>query len=67
MAFARTTGLKFNILPQTAANDPEFKTLLAQNNALPLYLPPERAIKWYDEQRKLYRDIMDKAGILKEK
>ena len=52
---------------QSAANDPDFKTLLAQNNALPLYLPPDQAIKWFDEQRKLYRDIMDKAGILKEK
>jgi tripartite-type tricarboxylate transporter receptor subunit TctC len=52
---------------ESAANDPEFKALLAQNNALPLYLPPDQAIKWFDEQRKLYRDIMDKAGILKEK
>jgi tripartite-type tricarboxylate transporter receptor subunit TctC len=52
---------------ESAANDPEFKALLAQNNALPLYLPPDQAIKWFDEQRKLYRDLMDKAGILKEK
>ena len=52
---------------ESAANDPDFKALLAQNNALPLYLPPDQAIKWFDEQRKLYRDIMDKAGILKEK
>jgi tripartite-type tricarboxylate transporter receptor subunit TctC len=52
---------------ETAANDPEFKSLLAQNNALPLYLPPDQTIKWLDDQRKLFRDIMDKAGILKEK
>ena len=52
---------------ETAATDPEFKSILAQNNALPLYLPPDRTVKWFDEQRELYRDIMDKAGILKEK
>ena len=52
---------------EMAANDPEFKALLVENNALPLYLPPEQAIKWFDEQRKLYREIMDKAGVLKEK
>jgi len=52
---------------RTAADDPEFKSLLAQNNAMPLQLPPDQTVKWLDAQRKLYRDVMDKAGVLKEK
>jgi tripartite-type tricarboxylate transporter receptor subunit TctC len=52
---------------EAAAKDPEFVKFISQDYAVPFYLPPDQAIKWLDGQRKLMREIMGKAGILKEK
>jgi tripartite-type tricarboxylate transporter receptor subunit TctC len=52
---------------QIAANDPEFKAFVIQNNGIPSYMLPEQTTKWFDDQRTIFREIMGKAGILKEK
>ena len=52
---------------ETAANDPEYHKFVIERNVVPFYLPPEKAVRFYDEQRKVVRAIMEKAGILKEK
>jgi tripartite-type tricarboxylate transporter receptor subunit TctC len=49
----------------TAANDPEFKDWIGKNNGIPNYMPPEQTVKWMNGQIGIYREIMDKAGILK--
>jgi tripartite-type tricarboxylate transporter receptor subunit TctC len=50
-----------------AAKDPEYLKFISQYYAAPFYLPPDQAINWFDGQRKTMRDIMGKAGILKDK
>ena len=50
-----------------SANDPEFKKFVIERNAVPFYLPPEKAVQYFDELKTIVRPIMDKAGILKEK
>lgn len=50
-----------------AANEPEFKKFLVSRGAFPFYLPPGKAIAFFDEQRKVVRAVMDRAGILKSK
>ena len=50
-----------------AANDPEYHKFLIERFNVPFHLPPDRAIKYMNEQRVLLRRMMDKAGILKEK
>jgi tripartite-type tricarboxylate transporter receptor subunit TctC len=50
-----------------AAKDPEYLKFLSQNYAAPFYLTPDQAIPWFDGQRKIMREIMGKAGVLKEK
>jgi tripartite-type tricarboxylate transporter receptor subunit TctC len=52
---------------ETAAKDPDYLKFISQYYAAPFYLTPEQAIPWFDEQRKIMRDVMGKAGILKEK
>jgi tripartite-type tricarboxylate transporter receptor subunit TctC len=52
---------------EAAANDPEYQKFLIERNAIPGYMPPDQALRHYDEQRKVYRIVMEKAGILKEK
>jgi tripartite-type tricarboxylate transporter receptor subunit TctC len=52
---------------ELAANDPGYRKYIAGQYAAPLYLPPDQAIRLFDDQRKTMRDIMEKAGILKEK
>jgi len=52
---------------KTAANDPEFKAFVIQNNGIPSYMLPDETVKWFDDQRTIFREIMGKAGILKEK
>lgn len=51
---------------EKAANDPEYKDFLIKNNGIPSYLPPEQTVKWMNDQVAVYREIMGKAGILKE-
>ena len=52
---------------ETAAKDPDYLKFISQYYAAPFYLTPEQAIPWFDGQRKVMRDVMGKAGILKEK
>jgi tripartite-type tricarboxylate transporter receptor subunit TctC len=52
---------------EIAANDPEFKKFLSQRSIEPIYLTPDQTIDYFTQQRVLFRKIMDKAGILKEK
>lgn len=51
---------------EKAANDPEYKKFLAGQNSIPLWLPTDKAMKFYEEQAKVYRPIIEKAGMLKE-
>jgi tripartite-type tricarboxylate transporter receptor subunit TctC len=52
---------------EKAANDPEYKDFLIKNNGIPSYQTPEQTVKWMNDQVAVYREIMGKAGILKEK
>ena len=52
---------------ETAANDPEYKKFLTEKGTFSFYLPPDRAVQFFNERRKVARQVMDKAGILKEK
>jgi tripartite-type tricarboxylate transporter receptor subunit TctC len=49
------------------AADPEFHKFVTERNAVPFYLPPEKAVAFFNEQRGVCRAVMEKAGILKEK
>ena len=51
---------------EKAANDPDYRKFLAAQNSIPLWLPTEQAIKFYEEQAQIYRPIIEKAGMLKE-
>ncbi len=51
---------------ELVANEPAYQKLVISANAIPVYLPPDKALQNLDEQRKVFREIMDKAGILKE-
>jgi len=52
---------------EVAANEPEFKKFLISRGAFPFYQPPDKAIAFFDEQRKVVQGVMDRAGILKSK
>ena len=52
---------------EMAANDPKYHKFLLERFAAPFHLPPDKMMNYFDEQSKIVRDIMDKAGILKEK
>ncbi len=52
---------------EMAANHPNFHKFLLDRFATPLYLSPNKTIEYLDGQSKVVRDIMYKAGILKEK
>jgi tripartite-type tricarboxylate transporter receptor subunit TctC len=52
---------------EMAANDAEYHKFLAERSASAFYLPPKRVMDYLDERNKIVREIMDKAGILKEK
>jgi tripartite-type tricarboxylate transporter receptor subunit TctC len=52
---------------ETAANHPNYQKFLLSRFATPLYLPPDKTIEYLDGQSKIMRDVMNKAGILKEK
>jgi tripartite-type tricarboxylate transporter receptor subunit TctC len=52
---------------EVAANDPEYERLIFERFTMPFYLPPDRIIPYCNGQRKVARDVMEKAGILKEK
>ena len=52
---------------EKSGNDAEFKACVSQNNGIPRYMTPEQTAKWMNDQVAVYREIMGKAGILKEK
>ena len=55
----------FDWRPKFTTMDPEYQKFCAQVNSLLMFLPPDKAVKYLDEQRENFRGIMDKAGILK--
>ena len=52
---------------ERAANDPAYKDFLVKNNGITSYATPDQTIKWMNDQRESYREILRTAGILKEK
>jgi len=51
-----------------AAKEPEYRKFLEErNNTISLYLTPEEQFRRYMEQREVFREVLDKAGLLKEK
>lgn len=52
---------------EVAANDPEYQKFLIERHAIPGFVTPENVLRNFDEQREVYRTVMEKAGILKEK
>ena len=52
---------------EVAANDPMYHKFLESRGANEFYLRPDQIIQFCDDRKKLVRNIMDKAGILKEK
>ena len=52
---------------ETAANEPEFRKFVAEQNCMPFYLGPDQFLRFLNEQKVVCRSIMGKAGILKEK
>ena len=49
-----------------AAEEPNFRQFLQQRNARPGYISPEDLVPLLDKRRVFVREIMSKAGILKE-
>jgi tripartite-type tricarboxylate transporter receptor subunit TctC len=52
---------------EVASNEPEFKKFLISRGAFPFYLPPDKAVAFFDDQRKVVQGVMERAGILKSK
>lgn len=52
---------------EKAANEPEYKKLVAETNAFSFITTLDKSVQFLDDQRKVARSIMEKAGILKEK
>jgi tripartite-type tricarboxylate transporter receptor subunit TctC len=51
-----------------AAKEPDYRKFLEErNNTISLYYTPEEQFRKYMEQREVFRDVLDKAGLLKEK
>jgi tripartite-type tricarboxylate transporter receptor subunit TctC len=49
------------------ANKPAFKSFALKMNATPIYRPSDQLLKYLDKQKEVSREILRKAGILKEK
>jgi tripartite-type tricarboxylate transporter receptor subunit TctC len=52
---------------KTAATDPEYQKFIRFRSDTPLYMGPEEFFNFCEDQRKVYRRIFEKAGLLKEK
>ncbi len=52
---------------EEGAKDSEFQKFVMERNAIPYYLPPNRALQFFNEQREVCRSVMEKAGVLKER
>lgn len=51
----------------TAMHDPGYQKFCAERNARWEYIPPDKVVANFDKRRIVVREIMEKAGILKEK
>jgi putative tricarboxylic transport membrane protein len=51
---------------EKAAKDPEFVKFAVERNTRWEYIPPEKVVATFDKRRDAVREIMRKAGILKE-
>ena len=49
-----------------AAHEPEYVKFCSERNARWVYIPPEKIVSVFDKRRETVREIMSKAGILKE-
>ncbi len=49
-----------------AVNEPDYRKYCAERNARWEYVPPENMVPIFDKRRAVVREIMSKAGILKE-
>jgi tripartite-type tricarboxylate transporter receptor subunit TctC len=52
---------------ETAANDPDYKKFLLDRYVTPFHISPEKMFSYIDGRRKVARETMERAGILKEK
>ncbi|MEW6334426.1 MAG: tripartite tricarboxylate transporter substrate binding protein [Thermodesulfobacteriota bacterium] len=52
---------------RTASHDPAYQKFCADRNSRWGYIPPEEVVPTFDKRRVVVREIMRKAGILKEK
>ena len=52
---------------EKVASEPEYQKIVTDRNANPLVLSPEKTVQFLNEQRRVCRTVMEKAGILKEK
>jgi hypothetical protein len=51
---------------ESAAKDPEYQQFLKERLSNPFYRPPDKITPYLDEKRKVVREIMSTAGLLKE-
>ena len=51
----------------TASHDPAYQKFCAERNSRWGYIPPDKVVEDFDKRRTVVREIMRKAGILKEK
>ncbi len=49
------------------ARSPEYKKFLTEQNSIPLWTSGSDAVKIYDEQSNVFRPLLERAGLLKEK
>ena len=47
------------------AQSKEYKDFLASQNSVSLWLPGDQGVKAWDEQEKIFRPLLQKAGLLK--
>jgi tripartite-type tricarboxylate transporter receptor subunit TctC len=52
---------------EAGVNDADYQKFMNENHYTGHYLNPEKAKRFMDEQREIYRPAMREAGILKEK
>lgn len=48
-----------------AVSDPEYRQFIQSRSDAPVYMSPEEFVKFCDEQKGIYRNIFEKAGLLK--
>ena len=52
---------------ETVMKDPEIQNHFINRNFFPKFLPPEQFIDFCNRERSIYRPVLERAGILKEK